>query len=241
MATSAPSSRHSATFSSVPAVANTFAPACLASWIAADPDPPAAAWINTLSPACSSARSKRPSHARWNGKYSAAASGSGIASGISNAETTGQIAYSANPPCAPFGIATTRLPSHVPAPSPHASTMPITSMPGLYGSSGRTIMLPPVMRSRSFRFSGIACTRTRTSPASGLGIGTSSSTSAVRGGPYSCVRHARIVWSLSTSLTLPQPAARSHLTTVGASLALPAVCLAASTVGPRTDCGSGSA
>ena len=110
--------------------------------------------------------------------------------------------------------------------------MPITSMPGLYGNSGRTIMLPPVMRSRSFRFSGIACTRTRTSPASGLGIGTSSSTSAVRGGPYSCVRHARIVWSLSTSLTLPQPAARSHLTTVGASLALPAVCLAASTLGP---------
>ena len=77
---------------------------------------------------------------------------------MSNADTTGQIAYSAKPPCAPFGIATTRRPCHSSVPAPHASTTPMTSMPGLYGSSGRTIMLPPVMRSRSLRLNGIACT-----------------------------------------------------------------------------------
>ena len=46
-------------------------------------------------------------------------------------------------------------------------------------------MLPPVMRSRSFRLSGIAWTRTSSSPGPGDGIGTSSSFSASRGGPYS--------------------------------------------------------
>ena len=82
---------------------------------------------------------------------------------------------------------------HDSAPAPHASTMPITSMPGLYGRSGRTIMLPPLMRSRSLRLSGIACTRTRTSPASGSGTGTSSSRSTSVGrSPYVCVRHACI-------------------------------------------------
>src|SRR5207248_176775 len=64
---------------------------------------------------------------------------------------------------------------------------------GLYGNSGSTIMFPPVMRSRSLRFSGMAWTRTRTSPASGTGMATVSSWSASRGGPYSWVRHARIV------------------------------------------------
>jgi hypothetical protein len=58
-------------------------------------------------------------------------------------------------------------------------------------------MFPPVIRSRSLRFSGIACTRTRTSPASGSGTGTVSSRSTSVGrGPYSWVRHARIVVSL---------------------------------------------
>ena len=42
-------------------------------------------------------------------------------------------------------------------------------MPGLYGRSGSTIMLPPMTRSRSLRLSGAAWTRTRTSPGSGLG------------------------------------------------------------------------
>ena len=112
---------------------------------------------------------------------------------MSNAETAGQIAYSAKPPFAPLGIATTRRPCQSSAPSPHASTTPMTSIPGLYGSSGRTIMLPPVMRSRSLRLNGIACTRTRSSPASGSGMGTVSSLSTSVGRPYSCVRQARIV------------------------------------------------
>ena len=55
---------------------------------------------------------------------------------MSNAETAGHTAYSAKPPCAPFVIATTRSPTHASAPSPHASTTPITSMPGLYGQLG---------------------------------------------------------------------------------------------------------
>ncbi len=45
-------------------VAKTRAPRCLASWTAAVPDPPAAAWMRTLSPARRSARSIRPSQAR---------------------------------------------------------------------------------------------------------------------------------------------------------------------------------
>src|SRR5690348_14645682 len=54
-------------------------------------------------------------------------------------------------------------------------------------------MLPPVIRSRSFRLSGIACTRIRTSPACGVGIGTVSSfNTSVGRGPYWCVRHARM-------------------------------------------------
>src|SRR5688572_24837138 len=59
----------------------------------------------------------------------------------------------------------------------------MTSIPGLYGNSGRTAMLPPLMRSRSLRLRGIACTRTRTSPASGSGTSTVSSCSTSSGGP----------------------------------------------------------
>jgi hypothetical protein len=66
-------------------------------------------------------------------------------------------------------------------------------MPGLYGNSGRTIMLPPVIRSRSFKLNGIACTLTRNLPASGSGTGTVSSRRTSVGRPYSCVRQARIV------------------------------------------------
>src|SRR5262245_40647815 len=115
---------------------------------------------------------------------------------MSNIDAVGQIAYSAKPPCAPFVVATTRRPCHDSAPAPHAATTPITSMPGLYGNSGRTIMLPPVMRSRSWRLNGMRCTCTQTSPASGTGIGIVSSFSTSVGRPYSCVRHARIVSSL---------------------------------------------
>jgi diketogulonate reductase-like aldo/keto reductase len=42
--------------------------ASAASCTAAEPAPPAAAWISTASPWRSSARSNSPSHARWNGK-----------------------------------------------------------------------------------------------------------------------------------------------------------------------------
>jgi len=71
----------------------------------------------------------------------------------------------------------------------------MTSIPGLYGRSGRTIMLPPVMRSRSFRLSGIACARTLTSPSPGSGISTRSSFNAVSGAPYSWF--ARLSWSFA--------------------------------------------
>ena len=53
-------------------------------------------------------------------------------------------------------------------------------------------MLPPVIRSRSLRLSGIASTLMRSSPGPGSGMGTTSSLSASSGCPYSWVRQARI-------------------------------------------------
>ena len=101
MATSAPSSRHSATFSSLPAVANTRAPACLRQ-LDRGRARTAGGGVDQHGLARLQRRRGRtgPSHARWNGKYSAAASGSGMSSGMSNVDTTGQIAYSAKPPMA---------------------------------------------------------------------------------------------------------------------------------------------
>src|SRR3954469_20951152 len=89
-------------------------------------------------------------------------------------------------------MAATRAPIHSSAPAPQPSTTPMTSIPGLYGNSGRTAMLPPLIRSRSLRLSGMASTRTRTSPASGSGLSTVSNRSTSRGSPYSCTRQARI-------------------------------------------------
>src|SRR5215468_1783778 len=112
---------------------------------------------------------------------------------MSKAETTGQTAYSAKPPVACLGIATTRRPCHASAPGPQAATTPITSMPGVTGSAGLTIMFLPLTRSMSFRLSGIAWTRTRSSPVAGTGTATRSSCIASTGsGPNSCTRHARM-------------------------------------------------
>jgi len=61
MVTSAPSLRQKSSFSEVPAVAMTLAPATRASCTAADPIPPAAAWIKTVSPAASFSLSNRAS------------------------------------------------------------------------------------------------------------------------------------------------------------------------------------
>src|SRR4051812_22832092 len=70
-------------------------------------------------------------------------------------------------------------------------------------------MLPPLIRSRSLRLSGTACTRTRTSPASGAGTGTVSRRStAVGRGPYSWVRHARIDSVMRRYVTDRGPALR---------------------------------
>src|SRR3954467_12653169 len=70
-------------------------------------------------------------------------------------------------------------------------------------------MLPPLIRSRSLRLSGTACTRTRTSPASGSGTGTVSRRStAVGRGPYSWVRHARIDSVMRRYVTDRGPALR---------------------------------
>ena len=51
MATSAPSSRHRASFSGLPAVAITRAPSAFVSWIANVPMPPAPPWTRNVSPA----------------------------------------------------------------------------------------------------------------------------------------------------------------------------------------------
>ncbi len=112
---------------------------------------------------------------------------------MANVPAIGQMAHSANPPNAPLVEATTRSPIQDSQPGPAASIVPMTSIPGLYGSSGRTIMLPPVIRSRSLRLSGIPATRTRTSPASGTGVVTTSRRNTSRGGPYSWTRQACMV------------------------------------------------
>ena len=162
-----------------PAVANTRAPACFASWIAAEPEPPAAAWMSTLSPGLQLGAVEEPEprevereveRGRVRERDRRRACRTPRRPGRSRTRRSRRARPSAS---RRRGDPATRS-----APSPHASTTPMTSMPGLYGSSGRTIMLPPVMRSRSLRLSGIACTRTRTSPASGVGHGTSSSWSA---------------------------------------------------------------
>ena len=53
MAISAPSARVRSSFSGVPAVVKTRAPAAFASWMAALPTPLALEWISTVCPACS--------------------------------------------------------------------------------------------------------------------------------------------------------------------------------------------
>jgi hypothetical protein len=81
--------------SSLPAVANTRAPAWWASCTAADPTPPAAAWITAVSPRASRPRSNSANQERWNGKKTAAASASGMSAGISKAHAAAQTACSA--------------------------------------------------------------------------------------------------------------------------------------------------
>src|SRR4051812_19236148 len=72
-------------------------------------------------------------------------------------------------------------------------------------------MLPPVMRSRSLRFSGIAWTRTSSSPASGVGTSTVSRHNTSRGAPYSWVRHARIDLVPFTVATLTAHSRVTHV------------------------------
>ena len=181
-----------ASFLGEPAVAITRAPACTPSWTAAEPAPPAPACTSNVSPSCRPPRSYSASQPRWKGIRIPAAAGSWIESGTSKVIAVGAVTYSAYPPNAPLGIATTRRPAHASAPGPHASTVPITSMPGMYGIGVRTVLYRPWMPSRSLKFSVIASTRISTSLSPGVGISTSSGVSTSAGAPYSCTRHARI-------------------------------------------------
>ena len=114
----------------------------------------------------------------------AAASGSGMSIGISNAIAAGATTYSAYPPNAPEGIATTRRPSHDSTPAPHSSTTPNTSIPGMYGTGRGTVLYRPWMPSRSLKLSVTDVTRIFSSPSPAEGTSTSSSRNTSPGTPY---------------------------------------------------------
>src|SRR6185312_15997722 len=76
-------------FSAEPASAITWAPAARTSCTAADPTPPAAAWISTVSPGCTPARRNSDRAARWKGMRTAAAPGSGTDSGMGKVMVAG--------------------------------------------------------------------------------------------------------------------------------------------------------
>jgi hypothetical protein len=103
------SSRKRASFSSLPAVAITVAPARFASCTAAIPTPLAPAWIKTVSPFWSRPNSKRQSSAVPNGIGTHAATSTASPSGTTNVKPAGTATRSACEPC--IMIATTRSPT----------------------------------------------------------------------------------------------------------------------------------
>ena len=69
--------------------------------------------MSTLSPACRARRGRRARATRdGTGSRARPRRAAGSPRACRTSETAGQIAYSAKPPCAPFGIATTRRPCH---------------------------------------------------------------------------------------------------------------------------------
>ncbi len=70
----------------------------------------------------------------------AAASGTGMDTGMGKVMVDGATTSSAYPPCAPLGMATTRVPTIVAStPAPTDSTEPSTSIPGMYGAGTGTV------------------------------------------------------------------------------------------------------
>ena len=61
-------------------------------------------------------------------------------SGMGNVMVDGATTSSAYPPCAPLGTATTRVPIIAAStPAPTDSTVPSTSIPGMYGAGTGTV------------------------------------------------------------------------------------------------------
>src|SRR5436309_2738932 len=135
MVASAPSSRHSAHFSSLEAAAMTRAPTAFAIWIAAVPTPPAAPRTSTVSPAFSSARS---TSAWWLVPYvqmNAAASSKAKPGGSGSTRFASTHACVAKPPMPPNAATASPGLNRV-TPSPTWSTTPAYSLPGTNASGG---------------------------------------------------------------------------------------------------------
>ena len=118
------------------AVAITCAPARLASCTAYPPTAPPAPLIRRRCPAVSPASSKSACHAVSPTIGSAAASGSGMLVGAGARTSAGARTYSAAAPSATIGRKPMTLSPTATfvTPSPSASTVPDTSMPGVWGS-----------------------------------------------------------------------------------------------------------
>ena len=115
---SRPNSFRRSSFSSLDAVEITVAPACLASWIAAMPTPPAPAWIRTVCPASRLPAVNRHSWAVPNATGTQAAGAASSPSGIGQVDIAGTARFAACEP-ATFRV-TTRSPtarSSTPAPT----------------------------------------------------------------------------------------------------------------------------
>ena len=139
MTTSAPRARATSALRGPPTTPMTRAPAALPSWTAPLPTPPAAAWTSSVSPAASRARRCSPNHPVWYVMKKAAASASSRPSGAGKMPWAFIRASSANAPWGMAGPPMTRSPGANPVtPGPAVRTSPHSSMPGVYGSGGRT-------------------------------------------------------------------------------------------------------
>jgi len=117
---SSPNAFSRSSFSSLEAVEITVAPACLASWIAAMPTPPAPAWIRAVWPSARFPAVKRHSYAVPNATGTDAARAASSPSGIGQVMIAGAIRLAACEP-AKFS-ATTRSPTAGPS-TPAATSL----------------------------------------------------------------------------------------------------------------------
>ena len=124
---------------------------------------------------------------------SAAASASGMPVGAAARTSAGTTTCSAAAPSADHRQEADHPLTHLEAasrPSPSASTVPATSMPGVCGSTtGIGPCMPPARMLASTPLNDVAVTRSRTSPGPGSGTATSSSR-RTSGSPYSWNRTA---------------------------------------------------